>query len=240
MSALEETQPIVVRPHPRETLSPFLVWTEADRRPIAEELDAREGAFVVDLLQDSERIAERLADPVRRQGAIVGAAGVIACAMPAFALVVGNALTVQNLPALAAVATANTLLALAAALGPTWGASVLFAARLPLARLVAILLCSAATGALVLGGLAPVVHVAWRLDPMWYGPGALFAAMLLAACVAGSRVYRLMLASAALASGGELEPGDRARVVRVAEWALLMIAFTSSLSLWAFDVFLRW
>ncbi len=229
------------REAPRERLSPFLAWSDADRKPIAEELPepGEDGAFVIELLQDPVAIAERLTDPVRRQKAVLGAVSVVLCATPAFALVVGNALAVQRLPVLLAVATGNALLALAAALGPTWGASVLFAARLPLSRLVPILLCSAATAALVLGGLAPVVHSAWRLDPVWSGPASLFAAMLFAACVAGSRVYRLMLLSAELASGS-LSRDDRRRVVRVAEWALLMLAFTSSLSLWAFDVFLRW
>ena len=85
------------------------------------------------------------------------------------------------------------LLALAASLGPIYAASILLAARVPLARLVAALLASAATGSLVLAGLAPPLYLMWRLDSEWAGPLTLCAAFLLSGLSAGARIHRLLL-----------------------------------------------
>ena len=221
-----------------EPMSPFLRWTVEDRRPIADDLPATEGnSLLVDLLRSPENILARLASPESAQATILGALGVFAGATAFFAAVVGRASGAPNLPALVLLATIDAMLALAAAIGPIQGASIVLAARIPMTRLVAILLCAAATGALVLAGATPVIHVLWQLDPVSIGPGSLLIALVLGALAGGARIYRLTMLCAE--SNGPLDRADRARVTEVSEIAMLTMVLTSSLAFWAFDLFFR-
>ncbi|MFP2934106.1 hypothetical protein ACLESO_55075, partial [Pyxidicoccus sp. 3LG] len=136
----------------------------------------------------------------------------------------------------------NVLLSLAVSLGPIYVTGILVAARVPLARLVAALLASAATGVLLLAGLAPPLYLLWGLDSEWAGPLMLTAAFLLAGGAAGLRVHRLlelMAESVTRTALGDptavLGEADAFRVGILARIACMMVAFTLALGVWAFD-----
>jgi hypothetical protein len=125
---------------------------------------------------------------------------------------------------------------------PIYAASILVAARVPLARLVAALLASAATGSLLLAGLAPPLYLLWRLDSEWAGPLLLTAAFLLSGGAAGARIHRLLsllaesVTRAALGNPtAALSAEDTFRVGILARVSWMMVAFTSALGFWAFD-----
>lgn len=224
-----------------ERLSPFLPWTEAERQPLpASVLGADiEPSLVVDLLRDPAAIVERIGDAQRRTELVLGALASITGASVFLSVVTGLAMRVPNLALASSLVTADALIALAAALGPIYGVSILASARIPIARLVAILLCAAAAAMMLLAGLAPVVHVLWKLDPLWLGPSSLLVAFGASAVVGGARVHRLMM-SCAKQSAGVLTPDDAARVSTVARIAMLLTAFTSGLAFWGFDAFFQW
>lgn len=224
-----------------ERLSPFLPWTDAERQPLpASVLGGEiEPSLTVELLRDPSRIVERILDRARRMEVVLGALACIAGDGVFLSVVTGLAMGVPNLALASALVTADALIALAAALGPIYGVSILACARIPLAQLVAILLCASAAAMMLLAGLAPVVHVLWKLDPLWLGPGSLLVAFAASGILGGARVHRLMM-SCAEQTAGVLTADDAARVSTVARIAMLLTAFTSGLAFWGFDAFFQW
>ncbi len=243
-AVLEVEPPIAAAPPRVERLSPFVSWSEEDRRPLAENLPAAPRSLAAVLLRDPIGTVERLADPAQHLGVLLVALGLVTSGASAFAGATAVSMQSAQPLRMAALASVNALLALAAALGPIYATGILLSTRVPLARLVAILLSAAAAGAMLLGGVAPVLHVLWKLDGEWLGPLGLMTSFTLSAVLVGARVRRLMLLSALAASRvsdskAELSPEDAARVATLARVALIATGFTSALSLWAFDVFLR-
>lgn len=224
-----------------ERLSPFLPWTDAERQPLpASVLGAEvESSVFVELLRDPDAIVERIGDATRRPELVLAALASIAGGSVFLSVVTGLAMGMPNLPLASGLATADVLLALAAALGPIYGTSILLSARIPIARLVAILLCASAAAMMLLAGLAPIIHVLWKLDPLWLGPSSLLVAFAASALLGGARVHGLMMLCAAH-SAGVLTPDDAARVSAVARIAMLLTAFTSALAFWGFDAFFQW
>ncbi|MBK6685771.1 MAG: hypothetical protein IPG45_14970 [Deltaproteobacteria bacterium] len=133
---------------------------------------------------------------------------------------------------------ANTFLGLMGALGPIYATGLLVAARLPLSRWVGVLLSGAASSALLLGALAPIAHLAFRIDPLWAGPLSLAGAFLVAGLSGGVRLYRVLHALAAAVRGEALRDGELFRLKIQARMALVFTALTGALGLWAFDPFL--
>ncbi len=227
-----------------EPLTPFMPWSVEERAPLPEPGTAMEPErqLLVELLREPAAIVERLLDPARLQGLVLGSVGVIAVCTSAFAATSSAARGGDDQALSAALTSANVLMALAASLGPIYAASILVAARVPLARLVAALLASAATGSLLLAGLAPPLYLLWRLDSEWAGPLLLTAAFLLSGAAAGARIHRLLnlLAEAVTrAALGDptavLSAQDVYRVGILARVSWMMVAFTSGLGFWAFD-----
>ncbi|HLL83775.1 MAG TPA: hypothetical protein VK420_14015 [Longimicrobium sp.] len=227
-----------------EPLSPFVPWSESERTTLPELSElSTERQFLGELLREPASIVERLLEPSRLQGLILGSVGIIAGCTSLFAATVsaarGEASAWASSSALASV---NVLMALAASLGPIYAASILLATRVPLARLVAALLASAATGSLILAGMAPPLYLLWRLDSEWTGPLMLLLSFLLSGWVAGARVHRLLnvMAEAVTRSAlgdatAVLDDGDAFRVGILARVSWMMLAFTSALGLWAFQ-----
>lgn len=131
----------------------------------------------------------------------------------------------------------NLIFALAAALGPIYAASIVYAARIPMARLVSALLTSAAAGAMILAAAAPLPWFAFSVDPKWLGPLGLVLSFALAGLTVGYRLKTILLHLARASSEGLLER-DEERVVIIARIASMVVGLTIAIALWGFDVFL--
>lgn len=224
----------------RDRLSPFLAWSEEDRAPLPDELlAAPDESIVVDLLNDPAAVVARLDAPVPLQRTVLASVAMIAAATSVLGLVVARAMGPGATFVTALLCVVDAFAALAAALGPIHATSVLLAARIPLARLVAIQLAGAAAGSVAAAALAPVVHVLWALDHLWMGPTALFLTFLAGAVVGGLRVWRLMHLHADRVSDGSLDVDDAFRVGVVARVAMMATALTSALAFWTFETFFR-
>lgn len=230
-----------VAPRPRsEPRSPFL-GAEPARAPSLDALvdeDQRDRPLVLELVCDVPAVVRRLAAPGELEGLVkagllltVASAGVHAAGLmsPYGPLVAARA---------AGLTAASLLFGLAAALGPIYGTGVLVAARLPMARLVAVLLAATAAGALGLAGLTPLVRLALAWDPVWVGPLAQVGGFLVMGALTGLRLSRLLVALAEASAPGPLTEGARFRVGILSRMALSFSALTTCLALWAFDAFL--
>ena len=238
---------MIARPRRFEPVSPFVAWSADERAPLPDLVDIEAPAsLVADLLRDPDAVVERLLDPQRIQSLVLGTLLVIGITTGFFGATAASGRFGGDVLRAGTLVPLNALMALAAALGPIYATGLLVAARLPLAKLVATLLSSAATGALILGALAPIPYALWEIDPVWAGPLSLVGAFALSAVVAGARMHGLLrMLAEAIAKGteegdksGELSDGDRFRVGIIARMSLLFLAFTSALSMWAFDAFL--
>jgi hypothetical protein len=134
----------------------------------------------VDLLRDPSAVTERLLDPQRLQGVVLGSVGIIAGCTSFFAVAATVARGQGSLWAAAGLTSLNVLMSLAASLGPIYATSILLASRVPLARLVAALLAAAATGSLLLAALASPLYLLMRLNAEWTGTITLVSTFLLA------------------------------------------------------------
>jgi hypothetical protein len=229
-----------------EPLSPFVPWSSEDRTPLNEALAATPTGdgqpFLVDLLRDPAAVTERLLDPARLQGLVLGSVGIIAGCMSFFAAAASVARGKEAWWISAALTSLNVLMALAASLGPIYATSILLAARVPLARLVAALLAAAATGSLLLAGLASPLYLLSRLDAEWAGSLMLTASFLLAGGVAGARIHRLLRLMAETVtckalgdSEAKLSQEDAFRVGILARISWMVLAFALALGFWAFN-----
>jgi hypothetical protein len=238
--------PARTRAPAHEPLTPFLPWSAEERVPLPAEVGASpsEGSLLVELLREPTGIVDRLLDPSRLHGVVLGSLCAIVAGAGVFAQATSAALHGGSLwwgrPVL--LMSLNVLMALAASLGPIYAASLLVAARVPLARLVGALLAATATGSLLVGALAPPLYVLWRLDNEWAGPLMLLATFVLAGFVAGARIHRLLqtmaLAVTRAALGdpaATLSAGDAFRVGIVARIAWMLLAFTLACGFWALD-----
>ncbi|MBN1207594.1 MAG: hypothetical protein JXB05_22190, partial [Myxococcaceae bacterium] len=226
-----------------EPLSPFVPWSSEDRTPLpeVEASPATPGsqALLVDLLREPASITERLLEPTRVQAVVLGSAGIIAGCTSFFAAAVSVARGQEAWWGAAALTSLNVLMSIAASLGPIYATSILLAARVPLARLVAALLAAAATGALLLAGLASPVYLMWRLDAEWAGPLMLTSAFLLSGAAAGARIHRLLSVMAETVTrkalgddDAKLGEEDAFRVGILARISWMMLAFTLALGFW--------
>ncbi len=230
--------PPKARAHRAEELTPFVAWSSEARSARPPELTgAREASLFDGFLNAPEAIVDRLLSPERVPALVVAAAAVTASCAAAYeaALVWGF-----HLPSARPIAMAPLmiLLAEAAAVGPIFAASVLAAARIPLARLGAALLAASATGALLMAALAPAIVVVIGFDREWLGPLSMVAAFLLAASVSGLRLYRLLMGMAERLYQREagptarLSPADAERAALVARLACMSVGFTLGLACW--------
>ncbi len=227
-----------------EPLTPFMPWSQEERAPLSEgALPEPERQLLVELLSEPSAIVERLLDSSRLQGLVLTSVGVITVCTSFFAATASITRSAGESWALpAALTSLNVLMALAASLGPIYAASILVVARVPFARLVAALLASAATGALLLAGLAPPLYLLWTLDPEWGGPLLLIGAFLVSGAAAGARIHTLLqrMAEAVTRSAlgdstAKLSTQDAYRVGILARVSWMMVAFTSGLGFWAFN-----
>ncbi|MBI4822316.1 MAG: hypothetical protein HY791_39010 [Deltaproteobacteria bacterium] len=222
-----------------EAVSPFVAWNAVDRGEIPEIEDSKR-PLLIDLLRDPVSTVDRLLDPEQLGRTVLGAMVTVIATTSFFGAVVMSALTYGNpLPA-AAVLPINLLIAMAAALGPMYATGLLVAARLPMARLVAVVLTATATGSAVMAGLAPIPYALYKADEHWLGPIALFACCGLAAIAGGARLHVMMyyLASEVRRRmGGELSQSESFRVGILARMSMVILAFTMALTGWVLDVF---
>jgi hypothetical protein len=225
-----------------EPLSPFVPWTAEDRAPLSGDLGGhRPPSLIVEILREPERLAAGILDQARVQSIVLAALGLVAGSGATLAAIVAAARGTGSAFRSAPLVVGDTLLAVAASIGPIYAVGVLVAARIPLSRLVPTLLAAVAMGALLQAGLGPVVYVLWKLDPLWAGPLSLVGAFLVSSLSSGVRIRRLLTILAeeiSLAGGAALGPGDRFRVGIVSRMAMVFLAFTTALGLWAFDAFL--
>ena len=215
-----------------EPSSPFV-------RPQVEEVFVdetapREPSVAVSILKDPARIADLVSE-----GAIerVVLSSLVCIAISA---VIFTNVTLARSPWLeivraSVIVPANLLMALAAALGPIYATSVVFAARVPFARLVAVLLSSVATGSMVLAALAPIPWFAGATDPVWHGPIALLAVFAVAGASAGARLRASLLALAERSTDDALSKDALRRVGILARIGFMIVVLTVGVAVWGFD-----
>lgn len=229
-----------------EPLSPFVAWSDDVRGALdvgpLEQARARRNVFV-EIVTEPDRFAARILDARELQSAIVTATAAVVLGTAAFAAVVRMDEGPLTAVGAAGRLALSVLLAIAAAMGPIHAAGILVAARVPLPRLVAVMMASTAVGMLMLAPLAPVVRFLHDYDAMWMGPLALMGAFAMAATVGGVTLWRLLreLAVAmARARGGErarLGDSDTFRVGIVARLSLVFMGYTAMLALWGLRAF---
>ena len=220
-----------------EPRSPF-VGAEPEPGPSLDELveaQALVRPLALELVSDPAAVVERILDPRRLEGLVVGALAVLVGSTALFAAGLMGAAGWPAVLRASALSALSVLLGLAAALGPIYATSLVVAARLPLAHLVGVLLAAVASGALLLPALAPAAHAALRFDPVWAGPLAAVASFGLFGLVTGARLWRLLFGLAEAA--GPLDVGTRFRLRILARMALVFTGLTVSLAFWAFDAF---
>lgn len=228
----------------REPLSPFVAWSAEAQAPLSLEAPSAEGegrGTLVEIITAPERFAVRVVEGRGMEATIAGLLGVAVLGAAVFALVVRLDLGLLVAVGAGLRLALSVVLAVAAAIGPIHAAGVLVAARVPLPRLVAVMLASAAVGAAALAPLGPVVRFLHGHDAEWWGPLSLVGAFVVAAAVASVTLRRLLLAlaeEASSASGrGALSEGDLFRVGIVARMALVFLGYTSMLALWGVGAF---
>lgn len=226
-----------------EPLTPFVPWSPEERAPLpgVDAADAEERSLLVELLREPLSIVERLLDPSRLQGVVLGSLGIIVASASAMTLVTTRAMVWRGtwwwLPSVAA--SLGVLGSLAASIGPIYATSMLVSARVPLARLMGALLAATATGSVLLAALAPPVYVLWALDREWAGPLMFCFAFGLAGIVSGARIHgllKLMAQAVTRAALGDptavLSTEDAFRVGIVARVACMLLAFTLACCFW--------
>lgn len=228
----------------REPLSPFVAWSAEAQAPLSLEAPSDDGegrGMLVEIITAPERFALRVVEGRGMEATIAGLLGVAVLGSAAFALVVRLDLGLLVAVGAGLRLALSVVLAVAAAIGPIHAAGVLVAARVPLPRLVAVMLASTAVGAAALAPLGPVVRFLHGYDAEWWGPLSLVGAFVVAAAVASVTLRRLLLAlaeEASAASGrGALSEGDLFRVGIVARMALVFLGYTSVLALWGVGAF---
>lgn len=198
-------------------------------------LSRQEPSLVRELLVDASAVGARLLRPdVRAQTVSAVAAWLVFTA--AVAGVALSSLTGSD-PLRAAVLTPATLVvALLATLGPVAASAVLVGARVSWAMLTATLTAALAAAGFVLLALVPVSVALWRVDDAWAGPLTLVGSLGVAGFIAGRRARALLeslAAAAARQAGRPLSASGTFRVGVVARVALVQLAFTLSVALWA-------
>lgn len=233
----------IVAPRARapEPASPFVVWSDDDRQPL-EPVDESESSLVLELLSAPDRVADRLLEPAELQRAVLGSLATLIAATSFFSAVMMSIHGPLTMLRAAAASSFDVLLALAAAFGPIWATSVLLAARLPLPRLIGVLVTSAATGALLLAASAPIPYFLWKLDNEWAGPLSVLGAFAISGIITGARVHHGMFALAERihaardpAGTGGLSADEHFRIGILARMSLVLVAFTVGLAFWALD-----
>jgi hypothetical protein len=199
--------------------------------------DAQPSSLFDGFLHHPGVVIDHLLTPKRVPELVITSAAITAVAA---ALYEAAIVTGFHLPSLRPVLAGPlmVLVAEAAAVGPIYAASVMAAARLPVARLGAAMLAATATGALLLAALAPALYVVIDYDRQWLGPVAMVAAFALAGLTSGRRLYRLLLGMAERLYQNEagptarLLPADAERAALVARVACMAVGFTLSLACW--------
>jgi hypothetical protein len=228
-----------------EPISPFVVWTKDDRRSLDDLRTQRSPSLLVDLMQDADAMVERLLGR-EGQGAVLGSLLVLVVSSAFFAVVNTSMYSSADIALGALVAPLDALMSIAASLGPIYAAGLLLAARIPLGRLVGVLMAASAHGALVLAAMTPIPYFAWRADRMYWGPGALIIVFLISGIAAGARLHKMMHRLAQRIRYASSDPmhdaltgGEVFRVGILARVSMMMLAFTAALAFWGFDVFSR-
>lgn len=238
--AMAEAEAPVVEAPPalaplRDQLSPFLRWSEEDRRPLpALSAPASKPGWLARLLCDPSGTVADLAGSSGLQRTILRAVAVLATSTAVFALLTGQVLGSHRPLVNAAFYALWELAALAAAAGPVYGTGLVLGARVPLSRLVALLLASAATGVTLLASLSPLVLVIVRAELFQIGAVTFFALVFLGGAVAAARFRNLLhLFARGLSPGHEaLSREDAERVATLARVAAVVTAFTSTMAFW--------
>ncbi len=244
---LELVAPVVPPPpSPSEALSPFIGFDQgAHALPEALIVDEGRAPLVVDLLRDPDAVVERILDPEEVARTVIGAALLIPLCGAFFTIVAMSPwASAADIALGALLAPTNLLLAIATALGPAWGVSVIMAVRVPVARLVACMLASVAAASLLMLALSPLPYALWKMDDHWAGPLALFGVFCLAGVIAGRRLKALLLSCAdevvRRAAGDDearMSEGDAFRVGVLARMAMVSLAFAGCLAVWPFNPF---
>lgn len=225
------------RPQRHEPLSPFVTFDDVTLESLDDAHDqARAPSLWVDLLRDPEAAVARMLDPSALQSAIVGSLLTVAICTGAFAFIVRFDEGALKAASGALWLAGSTLLAVAAALGPIHATSLLVAARVPMARLVAVLLGAVAAGAVVLAPLAPIVRLLHQRDEIWLGPISLVSAFAVSGLVAGTAVNALLHALAVASGPSALSDSDEFRVGILARMAMVFLGFTVALA-WGMGAF---
>lgn len=220
-----------------EPTSPFVVRSKEDREVISSnDHDPQQRPIFLELLADPSAIVARIADPEAIERLILTSIATLIGSSWIFSMIVSSTWGAAAMLRAASLTSLSGLLALAAAFGPIYAASLLLAARIPLARLVAIIVSSAATGSLILAAISPIPLILLRLDPAHWGPLVMMGAFLLGGLISGARLHRSMfLLAETMFEDRVLTPDAKYRVGILARVSWMLVGFTLGLGLWGFD-----
>jgi hypothetical protein len=216
-----------------EPSSPFVEKPIIEREPIPVVEEGPRPIFL-ELLGAPAVLVERMEKREELDRLILGSIGTILLCLAFYATISLSWAGPLRVLRGTAFVSLSTLLALASAFGPVYAASLLLAARIPLARLIGVILSSAATGSLILAACAPVPFFLHRLDRAWAGPLSMLIAFLISALVSGARIHTTMHALAEK-SCPVMTPDARHRVGVLARVSWMVVGFTLALALWGFD-----
>ncbi len=217
-----------------ERLSPFLEWSEEARAPVTT-AGVDESSLLIQLLQAPGAVAERIRDPQRVQRVTLTAVATTAVCGALSSIVMTAAWGETRLVVLGGLVwvPVGMLGALAASIGPIYGAAVAHSVRMPIAQLVAVLSAAMAAASMILLALSAAPYMLWQLDSEWVGPLSVVGAFFGAALACGIRLPSLLLRLVHVPGDEDPKPGDRQRVMAFVRMAMLVLCFTYSLAGWA-------
>lgn len=223
-----------------EPTSPF-VRRESDE-VFVERRAPREAPVAVSILKDPDRVVDLIVEKNAIDRVVLASLLCLAVSTLVFTNVTLARAPWLDIVRASVLVPTNILLALAATLGPLYATSIVFAARVPIARLVAVLLSSTATGAMILAALAPIPWFAFSTDTIWRGPIALCAVFVVAGGVAGSRLMKSLSRLAARSSNAPLTDDEKHRIAIVGRIGFMLVALTVGVAAWGFDALspVRW
>ncbi|MFT3839437.1 MAG: hypothetical protein QM723_20810 [Myxococcaceae bacterium] len=221
---------------PAELSSPFL--DQPVGAPLEELLEhaSVEVPLVTDLVRRPEAIAERVLDAPRVETVVKASLTATLLGSAAAGWFAFGAFDPAISWEAALLVPLHLHAALIAAIGPLYAVSVMLNARIPLARLVAVMLAAAALSALTLGATAPLISYLFHRDHVWLGPLAMVAAFVVSGLAGGLRLHSLLLATAhahAQRSSRQMTPELLFRIGIFARVGTMLLGLTTSLAVWS-------
>lgn len=222
-----------------EPLSPFVHWTPAERTPITERqvAEAERPGLFVHLLRNPRAVVHLLLDRQRVQRTVFFSivSILLSSAFSGFVMSLAWADGMRDVWITTLLLPAGILSAIASAMGPIYAAGILYAVRLPLARVACVLLAAVAAGSIFLAALSPLALFMWSQDRIWIGPLTVVGVFVLVAGTSGGVIRRLLLELAATMNPELAKDKDTVRRLRAfSRVAFLLLSLPIAAGAWGY------